>query len=371
MKREEGDGGLSVKRIVMLNMKKLILHIGTEKTGTTSIQNTLKANSELLKNKGILYPSCFKFSNHIEICVAFQNYDENSDLYSVICVGNKKENVENYRKKFLSKLENEIKTSDCETIVISNEHLHSRLRSNEEISELKSWCENNFSEITVCVYLRKQVDLAISHFSTSLKFGSVIKNPLPENAINDHYYNYQKFIDLWKSFFSNIVIAPFNRETLYESNVVKDFIHNRLRIRFDKFKMMNESNHSLGIRSLAFLYHLNQKLPRIVNNRLNSERMNLVRFLEEISPEIDKPLSISFNLKNDFQRLFEQSNKYLKDIEPSVAEFLEGQITSKGDNYEEFLNLISDDENNAYFLKLWHNVSKYINILESKNNMKA
>jgi hypothetical protein len=40
------------------NDRKIILHIGLHKTGTTTIQNVLHANREfLLRREGVLYPS--------------------------------------------------------------------------------------------------------------------------------------------------------------------------------------------------------------------------------------------------------------------------------------------------------------------------
>lgn len=59
-------------------MGRLILHIGTHKTGTTSIQRGLSRNREVLKSKGILYPSYDLIEKrnhyaHIGIANAFTN----------------------------------------------------------------------------------------------------------------------------------------------------------------------------------------------------------------------------------------------------------------------------------------------------------
>lgn len=81
--------------------RKLTLHIGTEKTGTTSIQNTLKANYDNLNQLGILYPKCFKLSNHVEMAVCFQTYNPDSELYSVVGLSNNKSDVENFKVNFL------------------------------------------------------------------------------------------------------------------------------------------------------------------------------------------------------------------------------------------------------------------------------
>ncbi|XAW89831.1 hypothetical protein ABDK09_09550 [Vibrio sp. CDRSL-10 TSBA] len=151
--------------------RKLVLHIGTEKTGTTSLQNTLHSNREYLKEKGILIPNSFKLSNHVEMAVCFQDYNSSSELYSVVDVNNDFESVSKFTDNFLNKIKEEILSSNCNTVVISNEHLHSRITTEDEIKKIYDWASDIFDSVTINVYLRKQCDLAVSHFSTALKSG--------------------------------------------------------------------------------------------------------------------------------------------------------------------------------------------------------
>jgi len=45
-------------------MARLVLHIGTHKTGTTTIQDTFHANRDLLAQHGVIYPALGKHSGH-------------------------------------------------------------------------------------------------------------------------------------------------------------------------------------------------------------------------------------------------------------------------------------------------------------------
>ena len=51
----------------------LYLHIGTEKTGTTTIQSFLAANRDLLKRNRILYPRAPGEQNHRALAAAAQD----------------------------------------------------------------------------------------------------------------------------------------------------------------------------------------------------------------------------------------------------------------------------------------------------------
>ena len=50
---------------------KVIFHIGTEKTGTTSIQNFIRANRDLIKNQGTTTsPGIIGNQNNFELVLA-------------------------------------------------------------------------------------------------------------------------------------------------------------------------------------------------------------------------------------------------------------------------------------------------------------
>lgn len=351
--------------------RKLTLHIGTEKTGTTSIQNTLKANYDNLNQLGILYPKCFKLSNHVEMAVCFQTYNPDSELYSVVGLSNNKSDVENFKVNFLKKLEREIIESNCEHVVISNEHLHSRIASLEEIENIYHWASSIFDEIEVSLYLRKQSDLAISHFSTAIKSGSTITNPFPHDVIDSYYYNYQILTELWGSKFKQLTVRAFSRNSLEYGDVVKDFLYKVVVIdepSLNKFEYPNDSNISLGIRALAFLSYVNQKIPLIENGRLNPLRRRLVSYLEN-SAKKDKNLVMPYNIISEFQDLFKESNKSCKYISDEVRDYLLSKVSRKESTFEEFSLLLKDTESHQFTLDLWLDSIRFSNFAEVRNSI--
>ena len=59
---------------------KLIVHIGTGKTGTTSVQQAMKINSNLLESQGITYPTTI-FDDHNILEAAVLEFDKLHRVY--------------------------------------------------------------------------------------------------------------------------------------------------------------------------------------------------------------------------------------------------------------------------------------------------
>lgn len=45
-------------------MAKVVIHIGTHKTATTTIQDTFSQNAKLLRQHGVIYPRLSRFTGH-------------------------------------------------------------------------------------------------------------------------------------------------------------------------------------------------------------------------------------------------------------------------------------------------------------------
>lgn len=115
----------------------IYLHIGTQKTGTTTIQKMLTKNHDMLKNNSILYPKSLE-QNTSQWSIAFLGYNDVKDDY--FCIKNNiynNDSLEQKQKQILTNLEDEINKNTCENIIISSEHIHSRLNK-EELIKLKN-----------------------------------------------------------------------------------------------------------------------------------------------------------------------------------------------------------------------------------------
>lgn len=217
----------------MNNKMKCILHIGTEKTGTTSIQDFLVENHKALKELGYGTLRTLGRGNNRQLAAYSMKENRLNDDYfqanNIFTEEQKKQHDADAERKFGQEL-NGLSEDDCHTVIISSEHFHSRVVHQEEIIKLKLLLEDFFSDIQVVVYLRPQVDVATSLYSTAVRAGEtrdftefVHSHCTPTN----YYYNYADLLKKWGEAFgcSSLVVKIFEKDSLFEGSVVQDFLH--------------------------------------------------------------------------------------------------------------------------------------------------
>ena len=153
---------------------KLIIHIGAQKTGTTTIQSFLKLNNKNLIKQGILIPKSIAYKNsfnHRWLC-SFAYEDNNfAKIRSIKGI----DNLGNLLiSEKISEFEEEIKKYDSDLCIISSEHLSLELQTTDEINKLKNVLEDIFDDIKIVIYIRKPLKQAISLLSTQIKNGQYI-----------------------------------------------------------------------------------------------------------------------------------------------------------------------------------------------------
>jgi hypothetical protein len=206
--------------------KKLILHIGTEKTGTTSIQDFLSENKAELESQGVFIPQspCGSVSapNHRRLATACFNNGNTDDSFVDFNI----KNLEEWRIATFKEIKSELVSSSISTHILSSEHFSSRLTSKSEISRLYDFLKEIYSEIKIVVYFRRQDEYAVSLYSTYLKSGGVSKKILPVSA-GASRYDYYDICKKWEGVFGSntIDVRIFDRKVLRDGNVVSDFCH--------------------------------------------------------------------------------------------------------------------------------------------------
>jgi hypothetical protein len=179
----------------------ITLHIGTEKTGTTSIQKTLSQNLRLLRQRGINYFGPV-FSGEILRCSSKLERRPPRRLRSLLHSLNLYSNT-----------------------IISNELLHSRLRSVRQVEYLKNACMSlDPDRIQVILYLRRQAETANSMIATAARVNrNLEQSPLSEYV--RFLSNHRETLSLWSSVFGreNLIPRLFSKAHMVNSNLLHDF----------------------------------------------------------------------------------------------------------------------------------------------------
>lgn len=268
-----------------MTLKKLIMHIGIEKTATTSIQDFVYLNRQELSERGITLCDSLGIPNNQKLVACFQNHvDDYLMDHGIVDLKAKEEFFHGFLETFRNEIEKKIPEGG--TILITSELFHSRLRDQESIDKLRDFLTSVFDEITIVCYLREQSSLASSFYSTRIKAGSTDSLEDFVNGISaeNHYYNYKIFLDKWSRAFGadNLAIRIFDRSKLRNSNIFDDFlgtIKSNLDTRGLR-ELPRQSNETLGSVGIEIGRKINSIYPRYnENGSVNHFRWELMNCL--------------------------------------------------------------------------------------------
>ena len=181
---------------------RLLLHIGTEKTGTTTIQRFCRQQSSALSRAGILYPRTLGKPGHKLLTGISLPYAARKDICPAIDVA-----------QAAHGLAEEIRRARPATVLLSCEQLSARCDA-EHIEVLKHFLSPLNAEVRVVVYLRRQDDFLMSSYSTSVKGRRGDRLGTRSAIRNTKRYNYLELLDRWSAAFPNPIVRVLEPEQL-------------------------------------------------------------------------------------------------------------------------------------------------------------
>lgn len=342
---------------------KAILHIGTEKTGTTTIQAFLDLNRDKLANQGIAYLRSPGPRNNRKLATySMGNGFIDSHIRQLGIVSDAKRNQ--WKAEFKQEFDLEIQNLDpkISTVLISSEQFHSRLKKPDEVKNLFNILKPHFEDIKVLVYLRRQDQVAVSLYSTKCRVGSTSSEIFDEQiSAKNPYYNYYELVEKWTNVFGedNIIIRIFEREEFIQRDLLQDFSHTIGLEKTEHFSIPKYLNQKLSAQVQSFMVLFNDYFPQFINNisvNFNNQlRHHLIRELNK--KYRDDELMPTRNQALEFYKKFHKSNiklanKYLSSdqlfsddfsmypdrVEIDQKDFTEEIVRDIFDSISKFLN---------------------------------
>ncbi len=264
---------------------KLLIHIGTQKTATTSIQRFCVRNRRLLISRGYLYPQ-----NNIHPFLF--------NFLAIQLVQGKQDRVARY----LQKIRTQGQREKCHTVIISAESFYAmslfflspreKSRASEYwqiearlIEELYKCCEG-YDDIKIACYLRPQDDFAAAFYNQLVKISLHFDETYKEFIEGDKpIFDYERHIQLWEKYFGTDSISIRNFLTC-KGDIVEDFFETFLEpdIFCKANKMEFRSNLRLSRDVLEFKRIFNSTNPDLPLAHIG------IRFHNKINPKfVDKP----------------------------------------------------------------------------------
>jgi len=287
-----------------------IIHIGTEKTGTKTLQEFFYKNRSVLSKNGIFFPKTFGNKNHFKLAVYACADHKKDDLRKNLGLKNLPL-IKNFRHDLEISFNQEIRNQSCKRLLLSGEHMQSRLTRVEEIQSLKNFLDKFVTNYKIIVYLRSQVEMAISLYSTFLISGNIRETVLPNVDEKNLYYNHEKLLERWSYVFSseNIIPRIFNKNELLDHDVKRDFI-GLLGLNWNEFEDVPNFNESLNANSQRFLLRINKFFSRFNGVKPNKAREVLVKFVSHNNK--GKGLLPSAEQAKNFYNIFVESNERVR-----------------------------------------------------------
>ncbi len=177
------------------------VHIGTEKTGTTSIQKLLKRNAKLLATHGANFPTYFTYPHHYDLVVPFTQ--EYSDIHVAIGIHTQAD-----IDAVLLDLDKRLSGARG-TWIFSAEHFSSRLDTAEKAGNFLKWLGKYFDEITVVLFTRRQDFWIPSAYSTTVLAGG--KKPFDDEYTQRGLFNLENVVNSWGTHLTpeNFIVRPY------------------------------------------------------------------------------------------------------------------------------------------------------------------
>ena len=307
---------ICAKKYYQRKSVKIYLHIGTEKTGTSTIQEFLFQNRENLMRQGYYYLHMEGRTEYRDLPAYCMNMDRVDRYFKINFIDSKEKRLE-FNNRFIIDFHQKMKNlpDHIHTLIISSEHFSSRLRFPDELEKLKQLLRDYTEDITVICYLRNQADKLLSQYSTRVKTGASIKiENFYKNFISSNKNNYESKLDLWGGVFgkNNLEVKIFDKKEFHNNSLLDDFIQIIDKNLLTELNMeISQKNESLSKNGIYFARLVNRIIPAF-NHKKGSSKMNRI-LLDLITRFIKgKPLVLSNSQYNELTGYFASSNEKVR-----------------------------------------------------------
>jgi len=301
----------------------LTVHIGTTKTGTSSIQAFLHHNRNALRKSGIFVPTGLGHMIHFHTAIAALPFGKSPDLAKLIPLSDAQQHAE-FRTQTKNRFHAQVgQVADCREVIITAEQLHSRLTQTNDVRTFRDLFCGGFNNVRIIVYIRPQLDQIISLYSTMLRGGyahslkSFIDARLKPSFRS--YFDLKDVITRWTNVFGveGVIVRPY-KGISGGFGTLGDFCRLMdIDLSNGSWKMNRPANTSINSAGQELLLMLNQ-----IATLDAAKRREIVKWAEThcaghgAMPTIEQA--------RRFQTLFEKSNAWVtKTYFPDHPEYLE------------------------------------------------
>ena len=263
-----------INKLFKAKKKKFVLHIGTNKTGTTAIQTFLFKNRKKLAEKGINYPN-----------IGIHGYGHHNIARAL--GGQLPSNI-GLTDDWINHFVNSTKTAD--QTILSSELFH--LEKTPE--SLNTIFPRN--DTLIILYLRDHVSYLTSWYQQAVQLRNITSSFSEFIRLDYTQLNYSILIDKWMKAFNNVSVRSFDRNSFPNGCVIEDFCRSVIPITDLDRTLQGVANPSISGNLLFFKLILNN----FINDSTNHQYAKDIKDMSSLDNNFQGKISIS-----------EADNKYL------------------------------------------------------------
>lgn len=344
-------------------MKKLLIHCGTTKTGTSAIQYGLGLNQKELLNYSINYPLDEQLKRQIKKGFSVRGNADKLINFAKYITPNKK-SKEGSKERFIKFLE-DCNSTGADLTIFSSEAIPSSV-DNDSIKELRDLLLEYFDNVKIIYYVRDVLDHSVSQYNEFVKRRK-LKKPFNEYGLN-YICHFREQIEKLLTGFgeSNVEIKNYADE---KNDLWRNFIKNL------GIKELDPNNLISPKRINRSLCKEELEVYRVINKNTNANlAKHLLGFWENYKPITKEETIPSLEVLNLFEKKHIEQvnfiNKILKDSSNPlkiVSNNLKDKIKSRSNSFKE--NEINNYQN-FFHLADWIYLanSNYIEIISKENH---
>ncbi|TBX21028.1 hypothetical protein [Nioella sediminis] len=211
--------------------QRCVVHIGLNKTGSTTIQAWLQINQDALRNQGIWHDNLGPHSGpHLSTAVGWTIFAHSqrpnyvpggwqAQSYRIRSRADLQERLD----QFLTRVEATFPPPEDGTYVTSSEHIGAGLKNVPEMEKLHNWFAARFNEVRYVVYIREQTDWVASAYVQAVRSGTT--ESLDAYIENFGFNDYHALIEKWRGIAGdeNVDVRIFDRAAFAGGDLIDDF----------------------------------------------------------------------------------------------------------------------------------------------------
>jgi hypothetical protein len=203
-----------------------ILHLGTTKTGSTSIQHALHGMREALPAQGVYYPDTGNDVKHMMLAAAFASSQGTAAEFGAALWRGREPKTVIAEHIATFRAEMQALPPNIDRVILSAEQFSQYVRKSEDVARLHALLAAFFDRFIVVIYLRRQDAHFVSTHAELLRAGKPSRPDLGALHPFYHNYDYRQLIGTWAAVFGDAAMRPrvFERLPGSSFDVVSDFL---------------------------------------------------------------------------------------------------------------------------------------------------